>query len=91
MNIPFESTADFAAQLDQQDTLSQFREQFIFPKNEQGETQIYLCGNSLGLQPKSAKEALLNELEDWAQWGVEGHFHGRKPWFHYHKFLTAVK
>ena len=88
VNIPFESTADFAAQLDQQDTLSQFREQFIFPKNEQGETQIYLCGNSLGLQPKSAKEALLNELEDWAKWGVEGHFHGRKPWFHYHKFLT---
>ncbi|MFM8995633.1 MAG: hypothetical protein ACKOI1_05240, partial [Bacteroidota bacterium] len=88
MNQTFENTADFAAHLDQQDTLSKFREQFLFPKNQQGENQIYLCGNSLGLQPKSAKQALTNELEDWAQWGVEGHFHSRTPWFHYHKFLT---
>lgn len=88
VNQPFENKADFATQLDQQDTLSHFRDQFIFPTNEVGEPQIYLCGNSLGLQPKSAKQALNNELEDWAKWGVEGHFHGRKPWFHYHKFLT---
>ena len=88
VNLSFENTADFAAKLDQQDPLSQFRQQFIFPTNDHGETQIYLCGNSLGLQPKGAKQALTNELEDWAKWGVEGHFHGRKPWFHYHKFLT---
>ena len=88
VNPSFENTANFAAQLDQHDTLSTFRDQFIFPKSEAGESQIYLCGNSLGLQPKSAQQALVNELEDWAKWGVEGHFHGRKPWFHYHKFLT---
>jgi kynureninase len=56
--------------------------------NEKNETQVYFCGNSLGLQPQKAKEAINIELEDWGKWGVEGHFHGRKPWFHYHKFLT---
>lgn len=85
----FHNTSDFASELDRNDTLSSFRDQFIFPKNSLGEEQIYLCGNSLGLQPKSAKKAIENELEDWGQWGVEGHFHSRKPWFHYHKFLTA--
>ena len=88
MNQSFQNNHEFAAQLDQNDPLAEFRNQFLFPKNAKGEEQIYLCGNSLGLQPKSAKQALMNELEDWAQWGVEGHFHGKKPWFHYHKFLT---
>lgn len=74
--------------MDQIDPLSPFRNHFIFPKNSNSEEQIYFCGNSLGLQPKTAKDAIQAELEDWGKWGVEGHFHGRKPWFHYHKFLT---
>jgi len=49
---------------------------------------IYLCGNSLGLQPKAIRQALLNELDQWAEHGVEGHFRGDLPWMHYHKFLT---
>ena len=53
-----------------------------------GEDLLYFCGNSLGLQPRTAKQALDAELEDWAKYGVEGHFHGKNPWFHYHKFLT---
>jgi kynureninase len=88
VNQAFQNTKDFAVQMDQNDSLAKFRDQFIFPTNAEGEVQVYLCGNSLGLQPKSAKKALENELEDWAKWGVEGHFHGKKPWFHYHKFLT---
>lgn len=86
--MQFQNTLDFARKLDQQDTLAPFRNEFHFPKNKNGDTQIYFCGNSLGLQPKSASAALNVELEDWSIWGVEGHFHGRKPWFHYHKFLT---
>lgn len=77
MNQAFQNTKDFAVQMDQNDSLAKFREQFIFPTNAEGEVQVYLCGNSLGLQPKSAKKALENELEDWAKWGVEGHFHGK--------------
>jgi len=49
---------------------------------------IYLCGNSLGLQPKAIRQALLHELDQWAEHGVEGHFRGDLPWMHYHKFLT---
>lgn len=86
--MQFQNTLDFARNLDQQDSLAHFRNEFYFPKKPNGETQIYFCGNSLGLQPKSAAAALDVELEDWSTWGVEGHFHGRKPWFHYHKFLT---
>ena len=88
MNYDFENTLEFAQTSDKSDALAQFKDQFIFPVNQQNEPQIYFCGNSLGLQPKSAQNALNAELEDWGKWGVEGHFHGRKPWFHYHKFLT---
>ena len=88
MNISFQNSLEYANDCDKNDSLAKFRDQYIFPVNEKNETQIYFCGNSLGLQPKSAKEALNVELEDWGKWGVEGHFHGRKPWFHYHKFLT---
>lgn len=88
MNISFQNSLEYANDCDKNDSLAKFRDQYIFPVNEKNETQIYFCGNSLGLQPKTAKEALNIELEDWGKWGVEGHFHGRKPWFHYHKFLT---
>lgn len=84
----FQNTLQFAREKDQQDSLKEFRNEFIFTTDNSGSPQLYFCGNSLGLQPKSAKNALENELQDWAKWGVEGHFHGRKPWFHYHKFLT---
>jgi kynureninase len=88
VSTAFQNTVDFAKQMDQSDSLNNFRNQFHFPTNENNETSIYFCGNSLGLQPISAKQAIVDELDDWAKWGVEGHFHSRKPWFHYHKFLT---
>jgi kynureninase len=84
----FQNTLQFAQEKDNQDSLREFRNEFIFTQDNNGKSQLYFCGNSLGLQPKNAKTALENELQDWAKWGVEGHFHGRKPWFHYHKFLT---
>jgi kynureninase len=88
VNYTFENTPEFAQSCDHSDSLAAFKNQFIFPVNHQNQPQIYFCGNSLGLQPITAKNALEVELEDWGKWGVEGHFHGRKPWFHYHKFLT---
>lgn len=53
-----------------------------------GKDAIYLNGNSLGLQPKTTQDYVLRELEDWATFGVEGHFHARMPWFSYQDFLT---
>src|SRR6188474_1292330 len=64
-----------------------FRDQFHIPLVN-GKESVYLCGNSLGLQPKKVKEYVNEELEDWAALGVEGHLHARHPWLPYHEFLT---
>lgn len=80
-------TLDFARQLDQQDPLASFRNEFHLLQKD-GKPVIYLCGNSLGLQPKKVREAIDQELKDWAELGVEGHFDGQNPWMYYHHFLT---
>jgi len=85
--MTYENTLAFAQSLDQADPLKNYRDQFYMPQVN-GKDAVYLCGNSLGLQPKAAKAAIEVELEDWALLGVEGHFHGRNPWMHYHEFLT---
>jgi kynureninase len=76
-----------STQLDAQDPLNHFKSRFHFPKYGSKNT-IYFCGNSLGLQPKTVKKFLLEELKQWEKFGVEGHFEGERPWKDYHKFLT---
>lgn len=83
MNYAFDLT--FAKKKDREDPLRSFREKFHFPKTENGQEKVYFTGNSLGLQPKSAAEALNVELEDWSKYGVDGHFEARNPWFSYHE------
>jgi kynureninase len=83
----FENSLAFAQQLDKYDSLAHFRNEFHLIKND-GVPMVYLCGNSLGLQPKSAKASIDQELNDWAELGVEGHFDGKNPWLYYHHFLT---
>lgn len=83
--MKFENSLAFARKLDKQDSLRSFRQEFHLPKIK-GKTAIYFTGNSLGLQPKSAKASVNQELEDWAALGVEGHVHARRPWLYYHKF-----
>ncbi len=77
-----------ALQRDAQDELKGYRSKFHIPKQENGKHFIYLCGNSLGLQPKSTESGIKQELEDWKKLGVEGHFHAKNPWLTYHEFLT---
>ena len=43
--------------LDAADPLSCFREKFLIPQHK-GKDTMYFTGNSLGLQPRSAAEAL---------------------------------
>lgn len=86
--MEFNGTRELALKLDADDTLATFRQEFLIPNGPSGQRSVYLCGNSLGLQPVKAGEYLKQELDDWAKYGVEGHFHGGRPWFHYHKFLT---
>ena len=73
-----------AEALDGTDPLRGFRERFLIP-DHQGREQAYFCGNSLGLQPRGVRAALLQELDDWAELGVEAHFRGRQPWMPYHE------
>lgn len=79
-----EETLQQAKQLDEQDQLSKFRSEFHFPQKD-GKDCIYLCGNSLGLQPKRTSAFVNEELQKWQDWGVEGHFTGDKPWVSYHQ------
>ncbi|MCX6190724.1 MAG: kynureninase [Flavobacteriia bacterium] len=85
----FDSSLEFAKSLDQQDPLNSFREEFIFPTFHEKEVR-YFTGNSLGLQPKNAKKYILEELDDWGKYGVEGHFLSRRPWYSYHENLTKM-
>lgn len=84
----FEPTLSFAKEQDQQDPLSRFREKFHIPKDANGNDIVYLCGNSLGLQPKNTQKYIQQELDDWAKLGVEGHTEAKHPWMPYHEFLT---
>ncbi|MCL2914539.1 kynureninase [Shewanella corallii] len=85
----FANTLDFAREMDQQDALAHYRQQFHHPIID-GKPVLYFTGNSLGLQPVKAKEYIQQELDDWAKWGVEGHFHATTPWVSYHEILTPA-
>jgi|TARA_R100000501_G_C2620782_1_gene114030 kynureninase len=86
--MQFKNTLEFARELDAEDKLSSYRDQFIFPQHE-GENVIYFTGNSLGLQPKSAKKYVDEIMTDWANLAVEGHFYAEKPWWDYHERFSA--
>ena len=93
--MKFERSLSFARSMDAKDGLKDYRHLFHIPKHSiEGETEekdcIYLCGNSLGLQPRSTAEHIKEELDAWAKWGVEGHFEGKFPWYYYHHFLTEA-
>lgn len=80
----FHADAEWARAQDAADPLHALRDAFLIPPHAGGE-QTYLVGNSLGLQPRGVRQALLDELDDWAHLGVEGHLHARHPWLPYHR------
>lgn len=82
----FRADADWARAQDASDPLRAFRDEFLIPPHAGGE-QTYLVGNSLGLQPRAVRQALVDELDDWARLGVEGHLHARHPWLPYHRAM----
>jgi kynureninase len=86
-DFQFQPGEDFAVAMDAHDPLKEFRQQFLLPKIA-GDDCVYLCGHSLGLQPKAAAAYIEQELKDWAGLGVEGHFQARNPWMPYHRLLT---
>ncbi len=82
----YENTLDFAKKLDAADDLKHFRERFYIPE-QNGKSLIYFCGNSLGLQPRTARNFIESEMLQWQNLAVEGHFMGEKPWMYYHKLF----
>lgn len=87
--MTFEMGLEFAQQLDCKDPLRTFRDEFNWPEDRDGFGCVYLCGNSLGLQPKLAAQFVEQELADWAKLGVEGHVRAKRPWMPYHRLATA--
>jgi kynureninase len=86
----FENSLSYAREMDEADELREYRSKHHVPMQANGKPFVYLCGNSLGLQPKSTEADLMQELKDWRNLGVEGHFHARNPWMPYHEFLTEA-
>ena len=84
--MQFQNTLAFAKELDSKDPLKHFREMFYLPLMF-GKECIYFTGNSLGLQAKRTQDYVVDELEDWASLGVEGHLHARNPWLPYHEIF----
>lgn len=78
-----------AVQFDSEDPLAHYRENFFIPKQSSGADVIYYTGNSLGLQPKTVRQYVEQELSDWGQFGVEGHIRAKSPWLNYHEYLTS--
>jgi kynureninase len=87
--MTFSSDGDFALELDAQDPLSQFREQFSLPLGKDAKPVIYFAGNSLGLMPKSSRQIVEEELENWAKLGVDAHHAAGTPWYRYHESLRG--
>lgn len=70
--------------LDQQDPLSTFKQEFYLQ-----EKQIYMDGNSLGLLSKRAESTLLQAINDWKVYGIDGWTSGDNPWFYMSEKLGA--
>ena len=85
----FQTSLDFAKELDQSDPLATYRNTFYLPKQKKGTPFLYFCGNSLGLQSHGVEALLLQELKDWKELGVEGHFHAKRPWVSYSEFFVV--
>jgi len=85
VSMKFDLSPGSATEMDAADPLRAFRDRFLFPE---GDAPIYLAGNSLGLQPKTARDYIDQELDDWARLAVDGHFHAQHPWLPYHEFVT---
>lgn len=83
----YQNTLQFAKEMDEKDPLNKFRDKFYIPIINK-KPCIYFVGNSLGLQPKTTQDYINNELENWANYGVEAHFHAKIPWVDYHDIFV---
>lgn len=88
IKVGYQNNLAFAKAQDEKDPLKSYRQQFYIPVDKEDNELIYMCGNSLGCQPKAVSQYLEQELNDWANLGVEGHFDAANPWMPYHEKLS---
>ena len=81
--------AQSALELDARDPLAAFAGEFLYPRDADGRRLVYLCGHSLGLQTKSTREYVAQELSDWERLAVLGHHAAKRPWVGYHELAAA--
>ena len=81
--MKYEDSEQYARGLDADDALASFGRRFHRPDNT-----VYFCGNSLGLQPKTARLMIEQELDDWQNLAVAAHLDGRRPWYSYHEIFA---
>lgn len=86
--VDLRSDKQFTYEMDEKDPLRRYRDRFFIPKDEEGQEVVYLCGNSLGLQPRAARDFIEETMKEWEERGVEGHFAAKNPWLSYHELLT---
>ncbi len=87
--MQFKNTREYADAEDTADVLNKFRSEFLIPKQD-GKDIIYMCGNSLGLQPRSVRRYIQDQLDNWENLAVEGWFEGDSPWMFYHRELQKL-
>jgi len=85
--MQFSTDESFAKQLDAEDPLHSFRQNFHLPLGKDSKPLIYFAGNSLGLMPKSARQVVEEELDNWAKLGADAHHAAGTPWYSYHEAL----
>ncbi|NNF64994.1 MAG: kynureninase [Acidimicrobiia bacterium] len=83
-----DTSVEYAQQLDSRDPLAALRDRFAIPRPRQSDELTYLVGHSLGLQPKAARDLVIEELDKWADLGVAGHFRTDRPWAPYHESIA---
>ncbi len=86
--MKFRASRDFAKLMDANDPLRECRSNFHIPSGQSRKESVYLCGHSLGLQPKLARDMVNAELDYWEDLGVRGHFEAPNPWMYYHELLS---
>lgn len=87
LSIDYNNSLEFAKQLDEEDNLKHLREKFFMPQHN-GNDCIYFTGNSLGLQPKTTSKYIQQELNDWANLGVQGHSKAHNPWMSFQELCS---
>ncbi len=88
--MKYSNSLEFALEMDAKDPLRERKKQFYNPKTPEGKDCIYFCGNSLGLQPRTARDQVERIMKDWETQAVEGHFKGPEPWVPYHERLSPA-